>query len=122
MKRIVILFLSFAILLSIVASPVYALNSSTVQGWETDGGDYSGWSIGESYVTGNFETTNNNHRIWKSCFNDPNNFVLEVDIASTSNTTSPYLKFMGIILELDANNGNGNQVFIKINGQHKYWL
>lgn len=90
--------------------------------WETDEDDFSGWSAAaEDSITANYDQTAHNHRIWKPLEGTQDSFVVELDVTA-NNSSSVYVKTFGQILELDGRNGNGNQLFAKINGENKDWI
>lgn len=95
-------------------------------GWETDEidgkKDFSGWSTEDGiHFTVNYDETVGNHRIWKDLIEDPNEFSIDLTVTGT-NATSVYVKLFGVTLELDSNGGNGDQTFIKLDGESYDWL
>lgn len=119
-KRTVAAMLILTLLLGFLPSPVRAAESTPAAfGWETDGNDFTGWVATDESIIGTFAPTHTS-RIWKQ-LEDVNDFKLTVTL-QCDNTTSPYIQVAGVIVELDANNGNGNQVFPKINGTGNSWM
>lgn len=91
-------------------------------GWETDENDFSGWSAAtEDLITASYGQTANNHRIWKALAGTKDDFVVEMDVTADSGS-SAYVKVFGQTLELDGRNGDGNQLFVKLNGEDKDWI
>ena len=95
-------------------------------GWETDeiGGvkDFSGWAAEDAAnISAEYNATTGEHRIWKNLLTNQNDFTAELDII-TDNTSSAYVKVLGITLELDSSGGDGNQSFVKLNGQNQDWV
>ena len=95
-------------------------------GWETDeiGGvkDFSGWAAEDAAnISAEYNATTGEHRIWKNLLTNQNDFTAELDII-TDNTSSAYVKVLGVTLELDSSGGDGNQSFVKLNGQNQDWV
>ncbi len=119
-KRTLACLLALALLAGSVPSPAHAASASPAAlGWETDGNDFSGWVAAGDSITGTFAPAHTS-RIWKQ-LEDTDNFKLTATL-QCDNTTSPYIQVAGVIVELDANNGNGNQVFPKLNGSGSNWM
>lgn len=98
----------------------------TLKGWETDSidgrKDFSGWTTTDGVnISVRYDETNGNHRIWRDLIEDPNNFSLDLTVVG-NNVTSVYLKLFGLTLELDSNGGDGDQSFIKFDGENYDWL
>ena len=92
-------------------------------GWDTDEPkDFSGWTAADAAnVTADYDKTAGEHRIWKSLLTNQDDFTVSLDV-TTSSATSAYVKVLGVTIELDGNGGDGNQNFIKVNGESKDWL
>ncbi|MBQ8586806.1 MAG: DUF2961 domain-containing protein, partial [Oscillospiraceae bacterium] len=95
-------------------------------GWDTDeiGGskDFSGWtSLDGTDITAVYADTTGNHRIWKGLVEDQNNFTVYADFSALTES-SAYIKLLGQTLELDARNGNGAQLGVKLNGTFRDWI
>ena len=118
-KRLMGILLVCSLLLGVVGINVHA-ESLSAQGWYSDSGDLSGWTLDNGVITGDFQAMVNK-RIRRDCLTDMHSFVVEMDI-SGDNTSSPYIQIMGVILELDGNNGNGDQVFVKLAGEMLEWF
>lgn len=81
-------------------------------GWLSDSSDYSGWkSISKTGMSCNKKDATNN-RIWKELIENDDSFTISLEI-QVSDESSAYLKVLGQIIEFDARQGNGNQVYIK---------
>lgn len=82
-------------------------------GWSSDS-EFSGWTQnddGSMTLVHNDGTGANDNRIMHA-IEDPENFTLTVKVDSETNSR-PIIKMLGIIIELNAENGNGNQFFVK---------
>ena len=95
-------------------------------GWDTDdkegSKDFSGWTVlNENNLNAAFSAMTGTGRIWKSLLTNQNDFTAELDII-TDNTSSAYVKVLGVTLELDSSGGDGNQSFVKLNGQNQDWV
>lgn len=95
-------------------------------GWETDEiegtKDFSGWTAtDEANLRAVYAETVNNHRIWKGLLANQNDFTIDLDLVG-SDSASAYLKVLGVTLELDGRGGDGNQMFVKLNGENKDWV
>ena len=91
-------------------------------GWETDEGqDFSGWATVDGLnITGIYAQTTGSHRIWKSLISDQNSFSVKL-AAALRDDTSAYVKVLNQTLELDTRGRNGQQVYVKVNGEGE-WL
>jgi DNA-directed RNA polymerase subunit RPC12/RpoP len=95
-------------------------------GWDTDmvngSKDFSGWTTFDGVnIAADYSKTVNNHCIWKNLLTDQNDFTATLDVTA-DNKSSAYVKLLGVTLELDGNGGDGNQVFVKLNGSNQDWL
>ncbi|MBQ8586878.1 MAG: DUF2961 domain-containing protein, partial [Oscillospiraceae bacterium] len=95
-------------------------------GWDTDeidgSKDFSGWtSLDGTDITAVYADTTGNHRIWKGLVEDQNNFTVYADFTALTES-SAYIKLLGQTLELDARNGNGAQLGVKLNGTFRDWI
>ncbi len=95
-------------------------------GWhtdETDGAEsFAGWtSLDGVNINADRANTVGNNRIWKNLIDDQQNFALRMKL-TVGAEASAYVKLLGQILELDSRHGNGNQVFVKLNGNGQDWL
>lgn len=120
MKRTICLLLILTLLAGFLTTAVQGAETLTSLGWSSDSSDLTGWSVSGNTITGDFNAMVNK-RIWLDCLTDMRNFVVEMDISS-DNTSSPYIQILGVVTELDANHGNGNQVFIKVAGESRDWM
>ena len=91
-------------------------------GWETDEGqDFSGWATVDGLnITGIYAQTTGSHRIWKGLISDQNSFSVKL-AAALRDDTSAYVKVLNQTLELDTRGRNGQQVYVKVNGEGE-WL
>ncbi len=95
-------------------------------GWhtdETDGAEnFAGWaSLDGVNIDADRANTVGNSRIWKDLISDQKNFAVRIKLTVNAES-SAYVKLLGQTLELDARGGNGNQVFVKLNGNGQDWL
>ena len=119
MKKWISIGLLFAFLLALMPASVLA-NELADAGWVAYDYDYSGWTTANGRIYGEFSQMHSNW-LRKTCIEDVNHFVLEVDITS-SNVSSPYLKVLNNVIDLNAHNGTGNQVYIKVADQGNKWM
>lgn len=119
MKRWISIGLVLAFLLALMPASVLASELSDA-GWMAYEYDYSGWTTANGRIYGEFSQMHSNW-LRKNCIEDVNNFVLEVDITS-SNVSSPYLKVLNNVIDLNANGGTGSQVYIKVADQGNKWM
>ena len=119
MKRLICLCIALSMVLTLGAAAVTAASPAD-SGWSAYQDDYTGWDISGQTITGTFGTGSSNW-LRKACLDDVKNFVLDVDI-SGNNTSSPYIKVLNNVIEVEGNNGNGEQVYVKIADQAKDWL
>lgn len=120
MKRIICLLLTLILLTGLLTAAVRGAETFTSLGWRSDSSDFSGWSVSGDTITGDFNAMVNK-RIWLDCLTDMRNFVVEMDISS-DNISSPYIQILGVVTELDANHGNGDQVYVKVAGEGRDWM
>lgn len=111
MKKLisVILALTLILGLAMVASASMADN-----GWQDDDGNFDGWTLNDdgSMTMVNYDGSGkNDNRIWHS-IPDAENFEITV-VVDTETNSRPVIKMFGLIIELNAENGNGNQAFVK---------
>lgn len=119
MKRILCLCLALTLVFGLLPAAALAANGTPADlGWSTDGSDFTGWSVSDGVITGDYNA--GAYRILRS-LEDTNNFKISLDV-TCDNTTSPFIALGGAILELDANSGNGNQVYPKINSVGSDWM
>lgn len=119
MKRVLSIILAAALLLCLLPASALAAQTPAELGWSTDSNNFDGWTVENGAITCNYNTSATT-RMWRSV-ESPNNFKISFDI-TCDNTTSPYIQLGGTVLEVDANNGNGNQVYPKVNGTGSDWL
>lgn len=111
MKKLlsVILALTLVLGLAMVASA-----SMADSGWWDDDGNYDGWTLNDdgSMTMVNYDGTGkNNNRIGHS-IDTPDDFEITVVVDSETNSR-PIISLFGLVIELNAENGNGNQFFVK---------
>ena len=120
MKRLTALLLAMVFVFGMVPMSALAGNTTPADlGWSTAQNNFTGWTVENGVIRGEYNAVAN-PRIWRAV-GDLNNFKLSMDIAC-DNTTSPYIQLCGVIIEMDGNCGNGNQVFLKINGSGSEWF
>lgn len=119
MKRILCLCLTWILILGLLPAAALAADGTPADlGWSTDGDQFTGWTVSDGVITGDYNA--GAYRIWHG-LEDTSNFKISLDV-TCDNTTSPFIALGGTILELDANSGNGNQVFLKINSVGSDWM
>ena len=120
MKRLTALLLAMVFVFGMVPMSALAGNTTPADlGWSTAQNNFTGWTVENGVIRGEYNAVAN-PRIWRAV-GDLNNFKLSMDI-TCDNTTSPYIQLCGVIIEMDGNCGNGNQVFLKINGSGSEWF
>ena len=120
MKRLMAFFLATAMICCLLPATAFAANTTPADlGWSTAGNNFTGWTVDNGVIRCDFASASN-ARMWRA-IGDLNNFKLSADI-TCDRTTSPYIQLCGVIVELDANGGNGNQVFPKLNGSGSEWI
>ena len=120
MKRVLCVIVAAVLLLSMMPAAILAAERSPAdQGWQTDGNRFDGWMVENGTITCDYNTSATT-RMWRKV-DSPNNFKISFDI-TCDNRTSPYIQLGGTVLEVDANNGDGNQVYPKVNGAGSDWF
>lgn len=112
MKKLLAIFLALTLALSLAV----AASAATIQdnGWWDDDGKYDGWTLNEDGSMTLIQGNGNGHcdnRIGHG-ISDPENFEITVTVDSETNSR-PIIKMFNLIIELNAENGNGNQFFVK---------
>lgn len=112
MKKLFAIILALALVMGLaVAASATTMADS---GWWDDDGNYDGWTMNEdgsmTLINGNGSGHCDN-RIGHSV-PDAENFEITVVVDSETNSR-PVIKMFGLIIELNAENGNGNQFFVK---------
>lgn len=92
-------------------------------GWhtdETDGvEDFSGWtSLDGVNIDADRSQTVGNNRIWKDLIGDQEQFAVRVQVTVEEGSCA-YLKVLGQSLELDARDGNGEELLVKTGGESR---
>lgn len=127
MKKLLCILLSVLMLLSVFTVAVSAEATSVADfGWETDEEDgiknYDGWTTEDgTTITATTVDAVEDNRIWKNLIEDEENFSVTLQY-NANNTSSGYMKVLGVSIELDGRHGNGNQVYLKVDGQGKDWI
>ena len=127
MKKLLCVILAAVLLLSLLPASVFAEAKSVEEfGWQTDEDsgikDYTGWTSEDGItVTATTSSATENNRIWKHLIDDEDNFSVSVDYNADVNS-SGYIKILGNTVELDGRHGNGNQVYLKLNGNGQDWI
>ncbi len=88
--------------------------------WLSDSKDFKGWTVTEDGKTIKAASSRVNNRIWKPVIENQKSFTVSLNII-VGKQSSAYIKVLGRIIELDARNGNGNQVYVKGLGNED-WL
>ena len=119
MKRWISIGLVLAFLLALMPASVLATELAD-DGWVAYEYDYSGWTTANGRIYGEFSQMHSNW-LRKNCIEDVNNFVLEVDITG-SNVSSPYIKVLNNVIDLNGNGGTGDQVYVKVADLGQKWM
>ncbi len=125
MKKLFAILLAALMLFSCAVMISADAADPAADGWEADI-DFEGWNYTtEGVFTVSYFDTNalngDAAKIHKSLITDKNTFTIEVDVIAGGTYTSPYVKVLGVELELDGNNGDGNQVFLKLDHRMLDW-
>ena len=92
--------------------PVGPTGTPADYGWESDNGNFTGWTMDEE---GNSFTVTydgeNSKRMWKELFEDAENFTIGIDVQVLNRRVE--IELMGVRFELNTEGGNGNQIYIK---------
>lgn len=92
--------------------PVGSTGTPADYGWESDNGNFTGWTMDEE---GNSFTVTydgeNSKRMWKELFEDAENFTIGIDVQVLNRRVE--IELMGVRFELNTEGGNGNQIYIK---------
>ncbi len=107
-----ILILMFTLLLSACNNANKTTYTPAFYDWKSDSIDYKGWVVTDSGETIKVDSERINNRIWKAVIENQKRFTVSLDIHVGKNS-SAYVKVLGSTIELDARQGNGNQVFVK---------
>lgn len=127
MKKLLCVVLAAMLVISLLPLTVSAEAKSVEEfGWETDEDsgikDYTGWTSEDGVtITATAASATENNRIWKHLIEDEDNFSVSVDYNADANS-SGYIKILGNTVELDGRHGNGNQVYLKLNGNGQDWI
>lgn len=111
MKKLVSIIFALALVFSLTVAASAA--SFADAGWISES-EFSGWTMnadGSMTLVYNDGTGANDNRILHS-IPDAENFTLTVKVDSETNSR-PVIKMLGVMIELNAENGNGNQFFVK---------
>ena len=79
-------------------------------GWRTDGDNYTNWQVaaeGEPLCVR--YTGKDSKRIWKQLIQNPDNFTVKLTAKVVDLRAA--IEIMGVSIELNCENGNGNQIF-----------
>ena len=116
MKRLMASLLALAMLFALLPLGLAAAEGNPGDyGWQTDDGNFSGWSATDAdHFSGNYSNMANYARMWREVLRGQNNFRISMDVTA-SNRTRVYMKLLGVKLELNGTGGTGNQLFVKLN-------
>ena len=118
MKKLVSVILALTMVLGLAVAASAA--SFADNGWSSES-EFSGWTLnddGSMTLVYNNGTGANENRILHSV-PDAQNFTLTVKVDSETNSR-PVIKMLGVMIELNAENGDGNQFYVK-NSDGKNW-
>lgn len=119
MKKMLCMSLILALLLTFLPATVFA-DGFADSGWTAWENNYSGWTLEDGKIGGVFSDMTSNW-LRNVCIEDVKNFVLEVDITG-SNVSSPYIKVLNNVIDLNGNGGTGDQVYVKVADQGQKWM
>lgn len=120
MKKLISVLLALTLVFGLTMAVSAA--SPADSGWEDDDGTFDGWTMNAdgsmTLVNGDGSGANDN-RLWHGV-PDAENFEATV-VIDTETNSRPIIKMFGVIIELNAENGNGNQVFVKNMDSNGNW-
>ncbi len=114
MKKLVVFTLIIALLTSCLSMVAFAEGSPADYGWKTDNDDFTGWEVIDENGIRGVKANVNSERVWKELTN-LKDFTVSVNVQPEQGARG-WIRAFGIELEINAENGNGNQVFLKHNG------
>lgn len=111
MKKLLSLCLVF--LLAVGLSLTVYADSPADYGWRGDNNRFDGWYADDEFNLGVDYSGTAAMRVYKDVLTDRENFLITMNI-ETSEETSPYVKVLGLRIELDGRGGGGDQIYMKI--------
>lgn len=111
MKKLISVLVALTLVFGLAVAAAAA--SPADNGWSSES-EFSGWTLnsdGSMTLVYNDGTGANDNRILHD-IPDAQNFTLTVKVDSETNSR-PVIKMLGVMIELNAENGNGNQFFVK---------
>ncbi len=111
MKKLATVFLALTMVLVLAIGAAAATPAD--HGWSSES-EFAGWTTAEDgsmTLVYNDGSGVNDNRILHA-IDDPQNFTITVQVDSETNSR-PVINLFGICIELNAENGNGNQFFVK---------
>ncbi|MBE6974622.1 MAG: cadherin-like beta sandwich domain-containing protein [Ruminococcaceae bacterium] len=119
MKKLISMGLVLAVLLTLLPATVLA-DGWEGSAWAARDENYAGWTLEDGKISGVFSEMYSNW-LRNVCIEDIQNFVLEVDITG-SKESSPYIKILNNVIDLNGHGGTGNQVYVKVADQGQKWM
>lgn len=120
MKRMICLLAALMLMFGMLTCVASATEDAVAaDGWSVVNDNYIGWTMDGGVITGNFNigwenADPNPISLWKDLLTDENDFTLDLDMKA-GGSDSPAISLLGVRIEADGNNGDGNQVYLKIN-------
>ena len=119
MKKIMSVLIALAMVLMILPMTALAATPEDL-GWTINKDDFTGWTVDGESIRCDFDQCNYN-KITKNVLEDPKNFVIELDMYG-DRTSDPYIKVLNVAISVGGNNGNGNQIFLKVGDARGTWI
>lgn len=119
MKRLISLCIVCALVLALM--PMTALAATPADlGWTINKDDFTGWTVEGETIRCDYDQCTYN-KISTNVIQDPKNFVIEMDLQG-DRTSDPYVKVLNVSISVGGNNGNGNQIFLKVGDARGTWI
>lgn len=119
MKKIISICVVLAMVLMVL--PVTALAATPGDlGWSNSKNDFTGWTVEDNTIRCDYDLCNYNW-VEQDVLTDPNNFVVELDLYGDK-ASDPYVKVLNVAISVGGNNGNGNQIFLKVGDSRGNWI
>lgn len=112
MKKLISVFLALTLVLGLAM--VASAATPGDNGWWDDDGEFDGWTVNDdgSFTMVNGDGTGkSNNRIGHG-IDTPDDFEITVHV-DTETGSRPTIKLFGVVIELNAENGHDNQIFLK---------
>lgn len=119
MKKFISICVAFALLLMLVPVTTHAATPADL-GWTVNKNDFTGWSVDGNAIRCDYDQCNYNS-MKTNVIEDVKNFVLELDLRGDK-SSDPFIKVLNVSISVGGNNGNGNQIFLKVGDSRGTWI